>query len=274
MVPPHRRLAVILDFDETLTDDSTSQLLKSHGVDVDVFWEVQIPDLINQGFDPTEAYMMLLVKEMRRRGKLEALRDERLREFGSTLIFHAGVIDFFAELRKLVAGRMKVQFFVISGGLQEIIAGSSIAHELDDFWGCTFYCDKALDIPYPKNVISFTEKTKYIFNINKGLIGARYKNKPYEVNEYMAPKTRHIPLENMFYIGDGLTDIPCFSILDNYDGWPVCVYNESRGRREGMQRAVRVTRHRGVAGPYKADYSRGKGLRDFLDPICEAMCSQ
>ncbi len=71
MALPSKRLAIIFDFDETLTNDSTSALLKSQGVDVTEFWDVKVKKLINQGFDPTEAYMMQMVKEKRQRGKLD-----------------------------------------------------------------------------------------------------------------------------------------------------------------------------------------------------------
>lgn len=274
MFPSHRRLAVIFDFDETLTDDSTTELLRFCGIDVNKFWTARLPRLLDQGFDPTEAYLMLMVRELKEKGMLGKLRPGRLREFGRTLTFHRGVPAFFSELRELVAGRMQVQFFVISGGLQEIIAGSSIANELDDYWGCTLHWDNTVQVPFPKNLISFTEKTKHLFQINKGLIGAKYKNKPYEVNEYMPEKARHIPFDNMIYVGDGLTDVPCFSILDHNDGHPICVYNKSRGRREGIQRAIRATRHRGVAGPYSADYREGSGLREILDSVCEELARQ
>ncbi len=269
MALPSKRLAIIFDFDETLTNDSTSALLKSQGVDVTEFWDVKVKKLINQGFDPTEAYMMQMVKEMRQRGKLEQLRDRNLNKFGSTLTFYPGVTNLFDELRALVDDRVRIQFFVISGGFQEIIAGSSIANELDDFWGCTYHWDRALGIPYPKNAVSFTEKTKHLFQINKGLIGSGYKNKPYEVNEFMESRARHIPLENMIYVGDGLTDVPCFSLLDQNKGHPICVFNERLNRREGLQRAIKATRHRSVMGPYRADYQRGSEIRVFIEHVCE-----
>lgn len=270
MSAKNRKIAVIFDFDETLVDDSVTQLLRKHGIGPDDFWDQKRPSLIQNGWDPTEAYLMLLVKEMKDRGKLDELTPDKLREFGATLQLFEGVQDMFAQLRKLVPDSVTVQFFVISGGLQEVIAGTKIEKELDDYWGSTLDDGSALGVPYPKNVISFTEKTRYIFQINKGFIGARYKNKPYEVNEFMEQRARAIPLENIIYIGDGLTDIPCFSILEK-KGFPIVVYNQDPKRREGLQRGVKIARHRSVHGPYKAIYRKGSSLRNLIEETCREL---
>lgn len=259
------KIAIIFDFDETLVSDSTTQLLGEYSIDTNEFWDTKHASLIEEGWDPTEAYLMLLVKEMKEQGKLGDLTPNKLREFGDNLQLFEGVYDMFDTLRRRAPDNVTIQFFVISGGLQEIVAGV-LGKVLTDFWGCTLDDGKDLGIPYPKNVVSFTEKTKYLFQINKGLIGASYKNKPYEVNEFMEPKARAIPLENMIYVGDGLTDVPCFSILEN-KGHPIVVYNQAQSRRAGIQRASRVARHRSLFGPYKANYERGSCLRNVIEEI-------
>lgn len=267
----NRRLALIFDFDETMARDSITQLLQMHSIDAGQFWDEKHSALVEAGWDPTEAYLMLLVKEMGDRKKLDELGSAKLREFGAKLELFEGVCDMFGELRQLAPDDMMVQFFVISGGLQEVIAGTPIAKELDDYWGCTFDDGSAFGVPYPKNVISFTEKTKYLFQINKGLIGTKYKNKPYEVNEFMEPLGRAIPFQNMIYVGDGLTDVPCFSILEKNKGVPIVVYNQDLKRRAGIQLAVKIARHRSVRGPFKADYHRRSSLMNLLEELCVGM---
>ena len=37
MAAPQNTIALIFDFDDTLTDDSTTRLLRAHGIDVDDF---------------------------------------------------------------------------------------------------------------------------------------------------------------------------------------------------------------------------------------------
>ena len=259
------KIAIIFDFDETLVSDSTTQLLEKYHIDTDEFWDIKHAALIQEGWNPTEAYLMLLVKEMKERGKLGELTPYKLREFGASLLLFEGVYDMFNTLRQRASDNVAIQFFVISGGLQEIIAGA-LEKKLTAFWGCTLDNGESLGVPYPQNIVSFTEKTKYLFQINKGLIGANYKNKPYEVNEFMEPKARAIPLENMIYVGDGLTDVPCFSILED-KGHPIVVYNQTQSRRAGIQRALHVARHRSLFGPYKANYERGSCLRNIIEEI-------
>lgn len=266
------KLALIFDFDETLVDDSVTQLLQKHNIDPAEFWDKNHPSLIQQGWDPTEAYLMLLVKEMKGRGKLDELTPHRLRDFGAELQLFEGVCDMISQLRELVSPNAAIQFFVISSGLQDVIAGTTVANELNDYWGCTLDDGGTLGLPYPKNVISFTEKTKYIFQINKGFIGPKYKNKPYEVNEFVEERARAIPLEKMIYVGDGLTDVACFSILEKGRGVPILVYNQDMKKRAGIQRAVvKIARHRSVRGPFRADYQSGSSLRNLIEALCAGM---
>ncbi len=61
------------------------------------------------------------------------------------------------------------------------------------------------------NAVTFTEKTKHLFEINKGLVKSNQR-KAFSVNEGMPEDQRRIPFENMLYVGDSLTDVPCFSL--------------------------------------------------------------
>ena len=62
--------------------------------------------------------------------------------------------------------------------------------------------------------MSFTEKTRFLFNIQKGLSSAEYDNQPYAVNMWLVPDQRPVPFKNMIYLGDGPSDIPCMSIVE------------------------------------------------------------
>ena len=87
--------------------------------------------------------------------------------------FYPGIPNLFKDLQKLVKGyplsNPTIEFYVISGGLEEVIRGSAIAPHLKGLWGCRFV-EKAGAICFPTNVVSFTEKTKYLFEINKGFV--------------------------------------------------------------------------------------------------------
>ena len=69
-----------------------------------------------------------------------------------------------------------------------------------------------------KRALTFTEKTRYLFEINKGITPADTIANKYVVNKHIPPEERRVPFKNMIYVGDGLTDIPCFSLVQRMGG--------------------------------------------------------
>jgi hypothetical protein len=69
-----------------------------------------------------------------------------------------------------------------------------------------------------KRAITFTEKTRYLFEINKGITPRDTATNQYLVNRYVRDDARRIPFRNIIYVGDGLTDIPCFSLVQKSGG--------------------------------------------------------
>jgi hypothetical protein len=57
-------LAVIFDFDDTLVSDSTTKLLKDHGIDPQKFWSNDVKALVSSGYDPALAYLKLLLARL------------------------------------------------------------------------------------------------------------------------------------------------------------------------------------------------------------------
>ena len=72
-------------------------------------------------------------------------------------------------------------------------------------------------------MISFTDKTRFLFRINKGLTAPAYDNQSYSVNQAMTLAERPVPFENMIYLGDGPSDIPCMSLLTANNGFVIGV---------------------------------------------------
>ena len=218
MPVPQNIIAIVFDFDDTLTDDSTTALIESAGLSPSDFWGKQAKELIEGGWDPSLAYLKLIIDNVGANKPFGKLSNDKLRAFGSKLKFYPGIPKMFADLHKSVAqhtlSNPGIEFYVISGGLEEIIRGSSIAKHLSGIWGCRFGEEEG-QIKYLKKVVSFTEKTRHLFEINKGLVT---ESNPYSVNEKVEPADRRVPFENMIYVGDGLTDVPCFSLVERFGG--------------------------------------------------------
>jgi hypothetical protein len=57
-----------------------------------------------------------------------------------------------------------------------------------------------------------------LFEIDKGIEQSKSQLNPFLVNEDIATDKRRIPFRNIEYIGDGLTDILCFSLVKAMGG--------------------------------------------------------
>jgi hypothetical protein len=60
---PQNVIALVFDFDDTLTDDSTTKLLEAHGIDTREFWGTRAANLVAAGWDPALAYLNLILDE-------------------------------------------------------------------------------------------------------------------------------------------------------------------------------------------------------------------
>lgn len=50
-------IAVVFDFDDTLAPDTTTMLLREHGIDTDHFWKEDVRVLVDQGYDQAVAWL-------------------------------------------------------------------------------------------------------------------------------------------------------------------------------------------------------------------------
>lgn len=273
MAAPQNIIAVVFDFDDTLTDDSTTKLLADHGVDTGEFWQ-RNRELVKQGWNATLSYLTLLLENVGKGKPFGKLTNAGLREFGASLRFYPGIPGLFNDLRKLTRehrlSNPAVEFYVISGGLEEVIRGSKIAKHVNGMWGCRFAEGRSGAIEHIANVVSFTEKTRYLFEINKGLVEECRVN-PFAVNEYVAPQDRRVPFSNMIYIGDGLTDVPCFSLVDRNGGSAFGVFDPRKegSPKKAFEQLVAPKRVKTMNAPrYRRSDELGALLRGAVKQMC------
>jgi|APHig6443718053_1056840.scaffolds.fasta_scaffold24080_2 2-hydroxy-3-keto-5-methylthiopentenyl-1-phosphate phosphatase len=254
-------IAIIFDFDDTLTHDSTSRLLESLGVDADKFWKEEVQLLDKQDWDPIPAYQYALVQLSKRREE-GPITKRILQEFARKMKFHPGVTKMTELLQQYTKAKypdINLEFYIISSGIGEIVRNTKIASQFTDIWASEFlYEGENEEIAFPKKVISFTDKTRYIFQISKGIIGEKSRNNPFEVNKRVNYKDFRIKMEHMIFIGDGYTDVPCFSLIKRYNGVTFAVYDKHRQDRWG--KAWNFMMDGRVSGVLSADYTKDSDL--------------
>lgn len=223
---------MVFDFDDTLAPDTTTRLLQSNGVDTDVFWKERVPPLVSSGFDPALAWLKLLLDEVRPGGALDGLSNAELRARGAEIdaTYYSGLPQLFTDLRSAVAGErdISIEFYIVSGGLRQLLLGSQIVNEhFDGVYACELAEGEDGTLRYIKRCVTFTEKTRYLYEINKGIrVEDSFRN-PLLVNRFVPENTRRVRFEDMIYVGDGLTDIPCFSTLAANHGTSFGVFDPS-----------------------------------------------
>ncbi len=268
-------IALIFDFDDTLAPDSTSGFLADIGVDVEAFWQQRVnPLLFEQDWDPVPAYLheMIAVSRSRRHGLITR---ERLENWGRRLPLHSGVDTLFERLRAVVKAnhpQVQLEFYLISSGIGDVVRHTAIAHEFTDIWASEFVYDEDDGISFPKRVVSFTDKTRYLFHIQKGIIGAASRSKPFDVNRKVAPEKLRVPFEQMVFVGDGYTDIPCFSLIRRSGGVAFGVWDPKH--RDKRSRAWGFIQEGRVSNLNQARYDEHAELYQWLEEAVESLAGR
>lgn len=266
-------IALVWDFDKTLIPYYMQKpLFEFYNIDESQFWaEVnQLPALYKaQGItlSPDTAYLNHILTYVKQ-GKFKNLSNQKLRELGSQLEMFHGLPNFFQTCRDLIEKNsdyqkfnLKVEHYVVSTGLTEMIKGSSINQYIDGIWGCEFIEDfyvsensqlilnKEKQINNIAYLIDNTTKTRALFEINKGV---NVHPEEISVNQSMPEKERRVPFENMIYIADGPSDIPAFSVMKKNKGKAFAVYNKEHAK--SFKQAKKLVDDNRVDNCFAADY--------------------
>ena len=257
-----KKIALIFDFDDTLAPDSTSSFLEDIGVDSKSFWRNEVQPLDNADWDPIPAYMFKMLELSKNE---VSISQEKLADYGKRLKFHEGVMRLFSLLQNhtaSISSELSLEFFIISSGVGEILRNTRIAHNFKQIFSSDFAYNEDGTILFPKKIISFSDKTRYLFQISKGILGADAYAKPYEVNRKTADNDYYIRLDQMIFVGDGLTDVPCFSLIKRFGGHTIAVYDKNKKERWG--KAWDFLTDGRVTNIAPADYTKDSALTNSL----------
>jgi len=272
MSVPQSTIAIIYDYDQTLSPNYMQEeaIFTHFGIDGKQFWK-RCGELVQKhGYEHELAYMKALLDYL----EMDRPTNAKLRELGAKLSFFPGIPEMFTEFEgKLndvadamgwnAAHGIKLEHYIVSSGLKELISGSRIAPHVRKIFGCEYAEDEEGRITFPKRVISHTQKTQFLFRINKGMLDLSQ-----DVNDHVPAEMRPIPFQNMIYVGDGPTDVPCFTVMKQTGGRAIAVYNPEDETRVSFQKCYQLTAHADrVRHIAPADYRPGSHLRLLLEEM-------
>ncbi|MFC2047928.1 HAD family hydrolase [Chloroflexota bacterium] len=260
-------IAIISDCDGTLCPDTTESLISKIGGTPAEFWQ-SVYRVVQDGWDPPIAYMTKLL-ELAQSKPIGCITIDTLKDVGQSIKFFPGVLDLVERLQRRLdsnndfrSARIKIELSIISSGIEETIRFSDVGKVATEVFGGAFNFNAEGIAIGVKRTVTFTEKTKFVFAINKGLSGNELRKRPYRVNDVMNEDERRVPFNHMIYIGDGPSDIPCFSMIKDLGGSVVGVMPPEESdltKPYELAQGERLT-----IGPYTADYTDGTDLYKML----------
>jgi hypothetical protein len=259
-------IGLVYDYDQTLSPSyMTDEVVFPHfGISAPQFWKRSNALVSEQGYDSELAYLKTLLDCL----TPDPPTNAELRALGAKLQFYPGLPNMFEELNSVLttehrAFGIKIEHYIISSGLKELLEGSALRPHVKTVFGCEFAEDREGRISFPKRVVSHTTKTQFIFRINKGLL------LPHEdVNDHMPSDLRPIPFQSMIYIGDGPTDVPCFTLMRKYGGNAIAVYNPQDETRASFRKCYQLHAHADrVKYIAPSDYRPNSHLRLLLEEM-------
>jgi hypothetical protein len=257
--------AIAYDFDGTLAPGNMQEydFVPAIGMNKKAFWK-EVADLAKRhNADSILMYMMHMIDKAHT--AQVPVHKEDFVKFGRSVTLFEGVECWFDRIKRYGKERgVLVEHYIISSGIREMIQGTSIAKKFSSIYASSFIYDHNGVAKWPALAVNYTTKTQFLFRINKGVLNV-YDNT--KINEFIPTEDRPVPFNNMVFLGDGDTDIPCFRTVKSQGGHSIAVYKPSthgaKGKAEKLKKEGRVN----FVAP--ANYSENGELDTFVKGIID-----
>lgn len=259
-------IAIMYDFDKTLSTKDMQEygFIPSLGLTANKFWKETNALAKEEKMDSTLAYLRMMLKKASEKG-VSVTRDNFV-ALGKDIEYYPGVEEWFSRIDQYgKENGVIIEHYVISSGLKEIIEGSSIFKKFKMVYACEFLYDENKVAVWPKLAVNYTNKTQFLFRINKGVLDV---NEDEKLNEFVKEDDRRIPFRNMIYIGDGLTDVPCMKLVKINKGQSIAVFKK---RKKDV--AAKLMAEDRVDFITEANYCEGGELDQIVKTIIAKMAT-
>ena len=213
-------VAICYDFDNTLSvmDMQNFSFIPNLGLTPAEFWSRANEFGKANKMDGVSTYLKFMI-DLCKEKDIKLTRDY-LVSLGKDVKYFNGVTTWFDRINKYAKSKdINLEHYIISSGNKEIIEGTEIFHEFKEVFGSEYLYNEEGIAYWPKTMINYTQKTQYLFRISKGAYDMSDDQK---VNERI--KRHHVEFRNMIYMGDGITDVPCLTLIKEKGGSSISIY--------------------------------------------------
>ncbi|MBP5352834.1 MAG: haloacid dehalogenase-like hydrolase [Alphaproteobacteria bacterium] len=262
-------VALCYDFDGTLAAGNMQEygFMQRLGIKPDEFWKKSDALAAQKSADKVLCYMKCMLEEAHKRDV--AFRREDFVACGNNIVLFKGVTEWFDRINQYALKKgIVLSHYLISSGLEELVEGTPIFDKFDKIYASAFWYDAYGRAEWPARNVNYTEKTQYLFRINKGCLDVCDNR---TINLPMAEDERPVPFSHMIYFGDGETDVPCMSMVKRLGGYSVAVYQPHK--RGAGNRAEQFVRDGRVNIAVPADYSQGKKLDRYIKSVIDKIAA-
>jgi len=253
-------VAILYDFDKTLavTDMQNFKFIPAMGLSPEEFWSTTTKFCEKAGIDKILGYMYMMIK-IAKENNIKLTRDF-LNKQGKGIKYYRGVENWFKRIKEYAQTKgIIVEHYLITSGNKEIVEACSIAEEFKAIFGCEYVYNEEGEAIWPKQMVNYTQKTQYIFRIAKGLLQG---NDDVKINEKQS--TKRVQLQNMIYLGDGLTDVPSMIVIKENGGTSIAVY-----KNDEKEKVIPLFVNNRVNFICKADYGENSELDKVVKLIID-----
>lgn len=263
-------VALIYDFDGTLSPLNMQEydFLKAIGIrDKKQFWNENSQLIANHNASNVLSYMYLMLKKASAANV--SIRRQQFVEFGRNIELYKGVEQWFDMANRLGDKyNVKIEHYINSSGLHEMIEGTPIAKHFKEIYACSFMYNTDGMAVWPAVAVDFTTKTQFLFMINKGIAKV---SENYKVNSYVPENQRPVPFRHMIYFGDGETDVPCMRLVKQKGGNSIAVYQPRNANKRLM--AEQLVKDNRVNFACAANYSAEGEIYNIVEAIIKQIRS-
>ncbi|BEG99473.1 HAD family hydrolase [Bacteroides sedimenti] len=257
-------VALIYDFDGTLSPGNMQEyaFIQAIGKNKEEFWRENQELAEAQDADKVLTYMFLMLRKAQDNGI--SLKKESFQQFGENVELFTGVEEWFDRINEY--GKEKgviIEHYINSSGLKEMIEGTRIGKRFNQIYACSYLYSLDGIAQWPAIAVNFTNKTQFLFKINKGITSV---SDTIKINQFIKESDRRIPFSHMIYFGDGETDIPCMKLVKQQGGHSIAVYQPGNRKREVAEKLINENRVNFVC---PADYSLGKEVDQVVKTIID-----